>query len=79
MTVEDAQKLPKVVLQTSEWDFVRQETHIVIPLLKKAGVYLDHSDYARLPHGFGPTYEVFGSDSDNWFYDTSNAIKKYSK
>ena len=52
ITDQEAKSLPNVVLQTSEFDFLRRETHIMIPILKKAGVYRDHMDFAGVFHGF---------------------------
>ena len=52
ITVEEAKLLPGVILQTSEFDYLRRETHLIIPKLKEAGVYVDHMDYAGEAHGF---------------------------
>ena len=47
---EEAQLLPQTVLFTSEFDYLRRDVHMIIPKLKKAGVYEDHGDYAGSAH-----------------------------
>ena len=47
---KEAKLLPKTVLFTSEFDWMRKDTHRLIPKLKRAGVYLDHADYAGSAH-----------------------------
>ena len=56
---EEAKLLPKTVLFTSEFCWLRRDTHRLIPKLKKAGVYLDHGDYAGSAHG---SYWAFNMD-----------------
>ena len=50
--IEEMKKLPKCVLQTSEFDFINRDVHLVIPRMKEAGIYLDHMDYSSVGHGF---------------------------
>lgn len=53
MSEEDLAKLPGVIIQTAEYDFMRFEAKAFIPRCVKAGVYLDHADYVRDGHGVG--------------------------
>ena len=75
ISVQDARKLPGVVLQTSERDSIRRSTHDIIPTLKKAGVYLDHMDYAGVDHGFMMTSSQ--EKKDLFFVDMAKAIQAY--
>ena len=79
----ELKKMPGTVLQTAEFDFLRRSTHKLIPRLKKAGIYLDHADYAGLPHGFGSELMLgielmFGSSSDLYYKDCIAALNKYA-
>ena len=67
--------MPGIILQTSEFDYLRRETHLIIPKLKEAGVYVDHMDYAGEAHGFHVILAV--SKADLFFNDWSKAIQKY--
>lgn len=73
ISLEEAKKLPKTVLFTSEFCMLRRDTHQIIPKLKEAGVYLDHADYAGSAHGmFGwfpedPAFLLFDKDMNKVF------------
>lgn len=43
---EEMAKIPKTVLCTSEFDWMRRDVHMIIPKMKEAGVYVDHIDYS---------------------------------
>ena len=71
-SLEEAAKLPKTVLFTSEFDPVRRDTHQIIQKLKRAGVYLDHGDYAGSAHCFylfqyDPNTKLFFDDMKTLF------------
>lgn len=51
-SIEEIKKMPKCVLQTSEYDPIRRDVHDVIPKMKEAGIYLDHMDYSSVGHAF---------------------------
>ena len=42
--LEEMKKMPKCVLQTSEFDHLRRDVHKVVPVMKEAGIYLNHMD-----------------------------------
>lgn len=73
ISMENAKKLPKTVMITSEFCMLRRDTHQLIPKLKEAGVYLDHADYAGSTHGqFGfhpedPAFQLFDKDMKKVF------------
>lgn len=50
--VEEMKTLPKCVLQTSEFDYIHRDVHMIIPKMKEADIYLDHLDYSGVGHGF---------------------------
>ena len=77
LPIEELKKMQGTVLQTAEFDWLRRSTHNLLPRLKKAGIYLDHSDYSGLPHGFGPKL-MFGSAFDLYYKDCIAALKKYA-
>lgn len=52
VAIEELSKMPKCVLQTSEFDSMRRDTHEMIPKMQEAGIYLDHMDYSGTCHGF---------------------------
>jgi acetyl esterase len=52
LSIEEMKNLPKCVLATSEFDFINNDVHRIIPKMKEAGIYLDHLDYASTHHGF---------------------------
>lgn len=75
VTLEEAAKLPKTVLFTSEFDPIRRSSHQIIPTLKRAGVYLDHGDYAGSAHCFF----LFPYDPNTplWFKDMQKVFGIY--
>lgn len=52
MEPEDAQKLPKTCVFTSEFDFMRNDALNLIEKLKYAGTYLNHQDMPGVHHGY---------------------------
>ena len=70
---EEAKLLPKTVLFTSEFCWLRRDTHRIIPKLKKAGVYQDHGDYAGSAHAsfmtfnLDPNYKLYNQDMQKVF------------
>lgn len=72
---EEAKLLPKTVLFTSEFCWLRRDTHMLVPKLKKAGVYEDHGDYAGSAHssymffGKDPNFKLFHQDLRKVFSD----------
>jgi acetyl esterase/lipase len=67
ISLEEARKLPKTVLFTSEFDWLRRDTHNMIVKLKQAKVYADHADYAGSAHVFylfsmDPNFKLFFDD-----------------
>ena len=73
---EEAKLLPQTVLFTSEFCWLRRDTHRIIPKLKRAGVYLDHADYAGSAHA---SFMVFTFDPNHKLYnkDMQLVFKKY--
>ena len=72
---DEMKNLPPAVLSTSEFDFMRRDVHMVIPEMKKAGIYLDHMDYSGVCHMF----QVYPDDPQTilWFADMKKAIAAY--
>ena len=64
---EEMKKLPKCVLQTSEFDYIHRDVHQIIPKMKNAGIYLDHLDYSGVGHGF--QYDADQPKHELWFKD----------
>jgi len=52
LEIEEMKKLPKCVLQTSEFDLINRDVHMIVPKMKEAGIYLDHLDYSGVGHMF---------------------------
>ena len=67
LPIEDMKKLPKCVLQTSEFDYILRDVHEIVPKMKEAGIYLDHLDYSGVSHGF--QYNADEPKHDLWFQD----------
>ena len=67
ISLEEARQLPKTIFFTSEFDWLRRDTHNMINKLKKAEVYVDHADYAGSAHVFfmfsmDPNFKPFFDD-----------------
>lgn len=79
---EEAKLLPKTVLFTSEFCWLRRDTHLIIPKLKKAGVYEDHGDYAGSAHTSflffdkDPNFQTHHEDMKIVFTDLSSQQDK---
>ena len=76
MSQEEMAKLPGVILQTAEWDFMRFDAHTIIPKLKQAGSYLDHADYDVDFHGVGEA--PLNRHFNLYHEDNAKAWKTYS-
>jgi acetyl esterase len=76
-SIEELKLWPGTILQTGEFDFLREETMVMIPKLKEAGVYLDHADYAECAHGEGS--ETMFKHYDRFWDDWQAALKKWAE
>ena len=78
---EEAKLLPQTALFTSEFCYLRRDTHMIIPKLKQAGVYEDHADYAGSAHtsmmyfDFDPNFNLFYEDLNKVFSNLENGQK----
>lgn len=75
LEIEEMKKLPKVVLQTSEFDFICRDTHLMIEKTKEAEIYLDHLDYSGVAHGF--FYNPDEPKGELWFEDMQKVFSTY--
>ena len=72
VSLEEAKLLPRTVLFTSEFDWMRRDTFTLVTKLKKAGTYVDHGDYAGSAHCFyawtpEPNTDLFHKDMKKVF------------
>ena len=75
LPVEDMKKLPQTILSTSEFDWMRRDVHMIIPKMKEAGIYVDHTDYSGVQHGF--QYSVDEPKHALWFDDMKEIYEKH--